>query len=594
MTVEQIETLTENDFLGDVIYDDILKVKNPLDRTKTIAKYRARARKLKIASDFDKLLKAHQISFAKAHAGGTKRTKFTTSPVNLACGDWDADDKGVRRNAMRKDGDTITVEWASTIPILPTCLYQNIETGVEKIKLEFYKNSAWRSIIIERSRCASTTKIVDLADQGIEVTSENARLLVAYISDVVAYNQGTLPVYKSVSHLGWSDGKFLPYDADITFDGEREYRTLLQSVSQCGSLEEWVEYTHDLRRNLLLRLQMAASFASPLIELIGALPFVLHLWGGTGSGKTVGLMTAMSIWGNPRMGGMTRTMNMTDNAMMTSAAMLRNLPFGGDELQTVKNTFGSYDKLIMRVTEGIDRGRMTYDKVNETKTWCCAFLFTGEEPCTSDTSGGGAVNRVIDLECSGKVVENGNAVVNFISKHYGVAGEKYIAAVKAIADLQKQYSEIFQAIITRGATTEKQAMALACMLLADKIAVEIFYRQETPLTIDDVAQYLASPDRVDAAERAFEYAMGVIASNENRFTAESTGEIWGKITDHGQVITINKTKLCEILKTGGFDFNAVKRSWSENGHLRKNSQGKYHNFASCYGVKALYVVLLQQ
>ena len=62
-----------------------------------------------------------------------------------------------------------------------------------------------------------------------------------------------------------------------------------------------------LRENIYLRLQMAASFASPIIEKVNGLPFVFHLWGGTGTGKTVGLMTAMSIWGNPRMGKTVRT-----------------------------------------------------------------------------------------------------------------------------------------------------------------------------------------------------------------------------------------------------------------------------------------------
>jgi hypothetical protein len=37
----------------------------------------------------------------------------------------------------------------------------------------------------------------------------------------------------------------------------------------------------------------------------------------------------------------------------------------------------------MRVTEGIDRGRMKYDTKVAQKTWKNAFIFTGEEPCTN-------------------------------------------------------------------------------------------------------------------------------------------------------------------------------------------------------------------
>ena len=49
-------------------------------------------------------------------------------------------------------------------------------------------------------------------------------------------------------------------------------------------------------------MMMAASFASVLLEPLKVLPFVLHLWGTTGTGKTVALMVAMSIWGNPQNG----------------------------------------------------------------------------------------------------------------------------------------------------------------------------------------------------------------------------------------------------------------------------------------------------
>ena len=114
-------------------------------------------------------------------------------------------------------------------------------------------------------------------------------------------------------------------------------------------------------------MMMAASFASPIIEKVNALPFVFHLWGGTGSGKSVALMAAMSVWGNPSMGKMVRTMNMTSNSMLSTAAFLKNIPFAGDELQTIKSKWDNYDKLIMCITEGVDRGRMSYDKKQRDK-----------------------------------------------------------------------------------------------------------------------------------------------------------------------------------------------------------------------------------
>ena len=106
---------------------------------------------------------------------------------------------------------------------------------------------------------------------------------------------------------------------------------------------------------------------------------------------------------------------------------------------------------------------MSYDKNNEMKTWKCAFLFSGEEPCVKGESGGGVKNRVIEVECKGKIIEDGNAVFNFVCENYGLAGSQYINYVRGV-DCPTLYREIFNEIITTCDTTDKQAGSMALML----------------------------------------------------------------------------------------------------------------------------------
>ena len=121
---------------------------------------------------------------------------------------------------------------------------------------------------------------------------------------------------------------------------------------------------------------MASSFASPLVERLGILPFVVHVWGGTGAGKTVGIMAAMSVWGNPEIGKLVRSMNATQVSLGRTASFLHSVPFAGDELQTIKSRWDNYDQLIMFLTEGIDRGRgKAYGGIEELKQWRCCFRF---------------------------------------------------------------------------------------------------------------------------------------------------------------------------------------------------------------------------
>ncbi len=585
-----IEELDRKSILSEEVYERINSMCDPEERKRLILLIEEKAERLKSLKRFRDMLKASRMNYAKMRGSSEQNlTKFTDAPIIINCGEWIADDTGVRTTVYRGKSDSVQCERASTIPILPTEIMTNAESGIEKIRIDFYKNGAWKYIICERSKVANVHDIIKLADFGIEVNSENAKLLVRYIADCAALNMDILPHSMSVSRMGWLGGSFVPYNTDIRFDGDREYKYLYESICQSGSYARWKEHTSTLRKNILLRMQMAASFASVLVEKINGLPFVFHLWGGTGAGKTVGLMVAMSIWGNPSMGKLVRTMNMTANSMMSTAAVLYNLPFAGDELQTIKGE--NYDKLIMQITEGIDRGRMSYDKLNATRAWKNSFLFTGEEPCTKSGSGGGVINRVIEVECTVPVIENGNQTVNIITENYGWAGIDFVNAVNQRNDtLVSEYNGIFREILETADTTEKQAQALAMMVLADRIACKSVYEGEEPLSAGMVARFATSKKDVDATLRAYEYTMSQIAINENKFSDETySGEIWGKID--GDFILINKAKLVELLSAGGFDFNAVKSKWAQKEILILSSQGRYIHQTKCRNIKGNYVKL---
>lgn len=584
---EKIKEASYEELLSDELLALVTDIaQTAAEQARREALYLERARRLKRYRECKKLLNGFKSSPCLPTT--TDYQEYTNGfpehdpPFFLNCGGWMCGEDGVYRLC---DGRAV---YAGVIPIMPTAIIQNAETGEEKIRIEFYKNGKWNALICDRLTVASPNKILELSNRGLEVNSLTAAELVRYIGDMVVLNrEKLLRTVRSAGRLGWLKGDFIPYADGVIFDGEEQNKALFEAVSQQGELKEWAEFIRPLRENIYFRMQMAASFASPLIEPLGALPFVLHLWGGTGTGKTVGLMAAMSVWGNPDFGKLVRTMNMTNNAMMNTAALLNSLPFAGDELQTVKRNNQSYDSLIMQITEGINRGRMKYDRAEPLKTWHNAFLFTGEEPCTGDRSGGGAKNRVLEIEVTDKVVENGNAAANFVRTHYGTAGPRFIKELLT-ADIKTLYSQKFQELLSTGAT-EKQAMAMALCLAADSLASGLFWQGESPLSISDVQGFMQTGESVNVSQRAREFALDLIAQNENRFNNGQNGEIWGKISD-GEVY-INKTVLTRELAAAGFSFEAVKREWADSGFLRRNSQGKYCRQTQCFNVKANYVVL---
>lgn len=484
---------------------------------------------------------------------------------------------GVQQGHL-KDDVFAADKTVSRKPILPIAIMDNVDAGVQKVQIGIWDLGRWKKIVVEREVLTNSSKIIKLANQGVPVGTDNSRLMAQYFNDLLAEYDEKIPRNPARSVMGWveQDEKrlFMPYEAGIDFDGEDSYKYLYDAIKQRGTLQEWVDYCLPHRLCIEIRLVMAAAFASPLIELVGENPFVMHLWGGTGTAKTVSLLIAASIYGDPKPGKLVRTMDMTANAMRGTAAFLNSIPFCGDELQTIKSKWnGSYDQLIMQITEGIDRGRMKYNSIEDIKSWKCSFLFTGEEPCVKAGSGGGVANRVIQIEVSKKLVDDGNAVANFFRTHFGTAGPEYIGALQSgLFDIDGIYRSYFSDLIKTD-TTDKQAGAMALMLTGDKIAHDVFWSDEPEMTTDMVVQYLASARQVDVSERAYQYACGVVSENSCNFT-NSSRIVWGQANEDGTVY-INRSVLARILTDAGYDFEACKKAWERNGYLLKRVDGRF-------------------
>lgn len=595
LSKEYIESLDKYQLIDSDFLEKLASIKDESERQRFLSYAEYRAKDLRSARNFKNAWNACLRKQAAEYSGETSNwTNFEEQPLKLRCKSWLTDKERIWTKVVNSQGEKTVI--VSAIPVLPVEIMVNTEDKREKVKLAIRKEGEWKFITVPRSQCASAAKIVDLADYGLEVTSDNAKLLVKYLADVITDNPDLLPRIKSTSHMGWHDEDFIPYDHGVVLDIESQYQSLVEAVHTQNSLEEWTKYMQPLRENLYLRLTMAASFASVLIERTNALPFVFHLWGGTGSGKTVGLMVAASIWGKPNLGSMVRTMNMTVNSMMTTAAVLRNLPFFGDELQTIKSKYENYDTLVMRVCEGIDRGRMTNAVFQRQKTWANAFIFTGEEPCTKSDSGGGVKNRVLEIECNAAVVKDGNAVVGFINKHYGCAGPAYISYIQSKGDayLQEQYRELQSFILENSNTTEKQASNMALLMLADMLAAECLWPDEgvdKTLNLEKLFGLLVKTEEVDSSERAYRALLDLLAEHTDKFTDYSSlpKTMWGRI-DSGRIVIIKSVLERELTRLG-FEFAAVKKKWANKGYLIRNSQGRYYGCYSVNNVKGNYVII---
>lgn len=492
-------------------------------------------------------------------------TNFQDQPLELFSGQYICDEYGVA--VMDRFGyENVICRHA----IMPVRRLVNIDNGEERLEIAYRKGRNWRSIIAEKSILASSTQILSLAAFGIMVNSENAKALSTYLLEMEQLNYDTIPEQKSVGRLGWTGAYgFSPYVEDLVFDGENNFRHIFNSVKACGSREEWVEAMRKVRaEHGAGRLFLAASFASVILEPCGLLPFFLHAWGGTETGKTVGLMIAASVWACPKVGDYITTFNSTTVGQEMTASFLNSLPMCMDELQ-IQSSSGikDFDKMIYQLTEGVGKTRgAKLGGLQKQNVWKNCIITNGEHPISNSNSGGGAINRIIEFECAEKVYSDLVGICAVINRNYGFAGREFVQFLQTEGTFERanQIQKDFYRELLKSDSTDKQAASASAILAADALVTELIFKDGNALTVEDMAAIMTKKEEVNVQARTLEYVRELIGRNPTHFRPDSNGdyrtEVWGKIDD--KKVYIIKSVFDRELKDAGF--NAVSfLSWAK-------------------------------
>ncbi len=504
-------------------------------------------------------------------------TAFTDQPERLYCPGYDCTDRGVRAD----NGTLVCMH-----PIMPVGALRNGDDDTVRMEIAFNADGHWETHAFPRQKLASAAGILELADLGVAVTNENARALSAYLTKLFHLNDTVLPTRTSLNRFGWlspySD-EFAPYCADIVMDPDPAYRERARAVRIQGSEKDWAAAVRPVaEKNLIARLALDASFASVLLPILQLQPFFVHIWGRTGLGKTVLLQPPASVWGDPRPGRMLGTFNATAVGLESTAAFLHHLPVCIDELQ-ILNAMGreNFQQTIYQLCSGTGRIRGAKDGgFRKQNTWCNVFITTGERPLNSEFSGGGALNRSIELELTEPVTEDFAALVGAIQRHYGAAGWYYVDLVKSKRKyVQEFYDRHLRGLIAEG-VTGKQASAMAALLTADDFSGPGLMdpaNTRPPISYKTAASLLLKEADVCREAQAVNYLFDMIAANPAKFP-KTTGvyepnEVWGK--PMGDKVAVIGSIFDKIMRDGGYDPKAVLSHAAREGLLETGSNDHY-------------------
>lgn len=502
-------------------------------------------------------------------------TDFDGQPVSLVCSDYVCDDYGIV-TYDRYGFETVVCPH----PIMPVKRLINVDTGEVKLEIAFKRGASWRHTIVEKTALASSQKIIELAAQDISVNSENARSLVRYIADIESSNYDNLEEMKSVGRLGWIKGRgFAPYAENLAFDGSADFRGMYNAVRQEGDYQAWLECVKNIRNEgFIARVMLAASFASVLVEPCRALPFFVHVWGGTEAGKTVGLMLATSVWADPHENAYMLTFDSTRVGLEVSAGFCNSLPLCIDELQIAKER-KNFDTTIYALTEGAGRARGTKSGGRQRiQTWRNCIITTGEMPISNPNSGGGAVNRIFEIDCKDeKLFADPVGTVALINDNFGHAGRMFVEKLQedGYIDIARDLYASYTKELSSGASTAKQIMAAALLLTADTLAENFIFNDGICLNAADIEQFLTTKEEVDQNARAYNWLFDFVASNPSRFSTGATnnGELWGCVDD--EYAYIIKSVFDAKMQEQGYN-SASFLSWAKRrGLIAVDAEGRH-------------------
>ena len=387
--MKEINAMTAEDVLSDEVLEEVFSDEDEIHKARMLLTLEERAAALGVKKKFAQMVAAYKRMERRIKLSEKNRvahsldnwTNFDGPYESMFCGSWIAREDGIY---VQNTGTLDVV--ACYHPILPIERLKNLETGEEQIKIAYKRNGAWEEIIVPKTLITSANKIVALSGRGIAVTSENARLLVRYLSDVENMNGSSIPVQHSSSKLGWIRGGFLPYDRELVFDGDSRFRQVFESIREEGDRETWYRHVKALRATgrIEIKFALAASFASILLYLVGGLPFIVDLWGETEGGKTVSLMLACSVWANPDESSYIGDFKTTDVSLEARADVLNHLPVILDDTSKASQKIReNFEGMVYDLCSGKGKSRSNKELgMNRENRWQNAILTNGEHPLT--------------------------------------------------------------------------------------------------------------------------------------------------------------------------------------------------------------------
>ena len=530
------------------------------------------------------------------------------APVNLRQPEgWLYSEKGISHIDEKKYTPTLVCR----TPIILTQRLKSLETGEEKMEIAFKRDGVWHKAIFPRSTIFTARGITVLADLGCTVTSENAKMVVRFLSALEAENIDIINKSDATSTFGWQPGKrFIPgREQGIVLDIDPSQKGMATAYCQVGEEKKWIETMAPHRCRDKFRFILAASFAAPLLRILHQRIFFVYNWGGSKGGKTAALKAALSAWGDPER--LMVNFNATQVGLERTASFYCDLPLGIDERQLAGRNQEGLEKTVYMIASGTGKIRGSKGGgLQATHQWRTVALATGEEPMSTETTQTGVSTRV--LEIYGGPFENEKDAGRMHQEscmNYGWHGPAFVNRLIGLDERQitDKYEEMFKYVsqIADG-KSGSHVSGISAVALADAMIDSWFFQQPVDSNVDNDSKEQRDVDNVldilpeswerakqmaaailkeqvnsdvgDVNENALQFVVDWVLQNRLYFGEKAIGTCLGTFSESGNTVYIFPSALNQALTKAGYSPRKTLKYMADRDLIasqeRKDHKGK--------------------
>lgn len=427
-------------------------------------------------------------------------------------------------------------------------------------------------------------KLVDLANNGLPVTSSNANLLVDYLDAFNALNEKIFPLTYTVPRCGWYtlNGKNVfidPRRQCILTDKGKNISVVVDSISQfakslrkVGKLDSWKKVYQLAKKSPVARIMIAAAIAPILLKILGERNFLLYICAPTRAGKTTALYLAASAVGDEKM---IRSFDATKNGLAGAAADVSDFAFLIDEKQVADSKLKEQlDTLVYALANGLGRTKLNKDStLKKLQDWRTIAIMTGETQLLADNVTGGANTRLLTISVPKEILsaEDCRIIHDTIKENHGLAFPLVIDKVlelgfETLCQAYKDLVDLFTAKYPE--LLNEYCRYMAVLTLADAILNAVL-NDDSALPLDDSIQnanaiFKLIPTTVEISDtvREKDFVLAIIAQNQNRLIGgnvplDRMQTICGKLNDNDGYTYISAKFLQDECIRDGRDYHKL-------------------------------------